>query len=131
MFALDTNAVIHYFKGKGRVSERLLSVSPQEVALPSVVVFELEVGVLGSPERSRRQQQLQLLLATVTLLPFGLTEARAAAQIRVGLEAQGLPIGPLDVLIAGTALAQRATLVTRNTREFGRVEGLVVENWYD
>jgi tRNA(fMet)-specific endonuclease VapC len=47
------------------------------------------------------------------------------------LEARGLPIGPLDVLIAGTALAHGATLVTRNLREFSRVEGLKLENWYD
>ena len=131
MFALDTNAVIHFFKGQGQVAERLLRAAPSEVALPSVVVFELTVGVLGSPESAKRRAQLQLLLETVGLLPFGQAEAVAAAQVRVSLQARGLPIGPFDLLIAGTVLAQHATLVTRNTREFGRVEGLAVENWYD
>ena len=50
--------------------------------------------------------------------------------LRVDLERHGTPIGPLDTLIAATALARRATLVTHNVREFRRVEGLKVEDWY-
>ena len=46
------------------------------------------------------------------------------------LERLGTPIGPFDVLIAGTARAHGATLITHNTREFGRIEGLAVEDWY-
>ena len=130
MFVLDTNAVVHYFKGRGRVAERLLSTPPGDVALPSVVVFELLVGVLRSDEVGKRREQLELFLASVATLPFGYAEA-AAAEVRTDLEARGLPIGPFDVLIAGTALAHHATLVTRNTREFGRVGGLNVENWYE
>lgn len=131
MFVLDTNTVIYYFKGQGRVAERLLQVAPNEVALPSIAVFELSVGVLKSDNVARRQEQLEVFLEAVTTLPFGLAEAARAAQVRAELEARGLPIGPLDVLIAGTALAKRATLVTRNVREFGRVDGLMVENWHD
>lgn len=131
MFVLDTNAVVHYFKGQGRVVERLLSTPPGDVALPSIVVFELMVGVLRSDAPARRQAQLQLFLETVETLVFGHAEAKAAAQVRSDLEARGLPIGPLDMLIAGTALAHHATLVTRNTREFARVRGLSVENWYE
>lgn len=131
MFVLDTNAVVHYFKGQGRVVERLLSTPPGDVALPSIVVFELIVGIgmLRSDAPARRQVQLQLFLETVETLVFGHAEAKAAAQVRSDLEARGLPIGPFDVLIAGTALAHHATLVTRNTREFARVRGLSVENW--
>lgn len=131
MFVLDTNAVVHYFKGRGGVAERLLSMPPGDVALPSVVVFELLVGVLKSDDIGKRREQLELFLASVATLPFGHAEAAAAAAVRTELEARGLPIGPFDVLIAGTALAHHATLVTRNTREFGRVGGLMVENWYE
>jgi tRNA(fMet)-specific endonuclease VapC len=46
------------------------------------------------------------------------------------LERQGQPIGPFDGLIAGTALAEKATLVTHNTREFSRVQGLQVVDWF-
>ena len=111
MFVLDTNAVVHYFKGRGRVAERLLSTPPGDVGLPSIVVFELLVGVLRSDEVGKRREQLELFLASVATLPFGHDEAAAAAEVRTDLEARGLPIGPFDVLIAGTALAHHAALV--------------------
>jgi len=129
--ALDTNTVIHYFKRAGRVAERLLATPPREVAIPSLVVYELEVGILKSGDAPRRREQFGAFLEYVTVLPFERREAEAAARIRTVLETQGKPIGPMDVLIAGTALAHGATLVTRNTREFERVEGLELENWYD
>ena len=57
-------------------------------------------------------------------------EAKASAQIRHDLERTGTPIGPYDLLIAGTVLSHGAILVTHNTREFGRVRGLILEDWF-
>lgn len=131
IYALDTNTLIHFFKGAGRVPERLLATPPGQVAVPSVVVYELDVGLARLHPDHRRQHQLQTLLAHSRVLPFDRLAASTAAGIRVELEAQGLGIGPMDTLIAGTALAHGATLVTRNLREFGRVDGLDVVSWYD
>jgi tRNA(fMet)-specific endonuclease VapC len=130
MFALDTNTVIYIFKGLGRMGERLLQTPPREIALPAVVLYELEVGLAKSSAPEKQRAQLSELVSRVQLLPFGPAEARAAAQVRSALERAGKPIGALDTLIAGTALAHRATLVTHNLSEFRRVEGLQVEDWY-
>lgn len=70
------------------------------------------------------------MLGLVNVLPFGPREARCAAGVRADLEEVGTPIGPIDTLIAGTALAHGAILVTRNVREFERVPGLRVEDWF-
>lgn len=131
MYVLDTNTISYAMRAEGGVHRRLARVAPAEVGIPTVVAFELLTGVERSRSPGRRRDQVDRLLATVVPLPFGLEEARAAARIRADLEARGLPIGPLDVLIAGTALASAATLVTRNLGEFGRVSGLQVESWYD
>lgn len=131
MWALDTNTVIHYFKGSGRVAEHLLATPPSRIAVPSIVVYEIEVGMLKSGEATKRRRQFEELLDVVSVLPFTREEAQNAARVRAELERQGTPIGPLDLLIAGTALAHGATLVTRNTGEFSRVPGLALENWYD
>lgn len=130
MHVLDTNSVVFFFKGEGRVADRLLERKPSEVALPAVVLYELEVGVLRSKAPARRRTQLDTLLAVMRVLPFGPDEARVAARIRATLEPRGSGIGPLDTLIAATALANRGTLVTHNVREFRRVAGLNVEDWY-
>jgi tRNA(fMet)-specific endonuclease VapC len=127
---LDTNTVIYFFKGQGRVAERLSAEAPSEIALPAVVLYELMVGLFRSGQPERRRAQLAELARSVAVLPFGTQEAEHAARLRTTLETAGQPIGPLDTLIAATALAHGATLVTRNTRELGRVPGLVVEDWY-
>jgi tRNA(fMet)-specific endonuclease VapC len=113
------------------VPRRLLATPPSQIVVPSLVVYELEVGIRKSSEPERRRAQLHTLLSSVRVLPFDVREAEVAARVRTELEVKGTPIGPMDVLIAGTALANGATLVTRNVREFKRVEGLMVENWYD
>lgn len=130
MYALDTNSVVYFFKGMGRVAERLLGMPPREVALPAVVLYELELGIAKSAAPERRRSQLDELVRRVSLLPFGAAEARVTARIRADLERIGEPIGPLDFLIAGTALAHGATLVTHNVKELGRVRGLSLEDWY-
>ncbi len=130
MFVLDTNTLVYFFRGDGKVAERLLSTPPAKIAVPTVVVYELETGIAKSNDPAKRRGQLDQLLRAVEVLPFGLEEAKAAAALRAGLEQNGTPIGPMDTLIAGTALAHRGVLVTRNAREFGRVPGLAIEDWY-
>jgi len=131
MFLLDTNTLIYLFKGQGKVAERLFTVPPGDVAISSVSLYEIEVGIAKSLQPAKRRKQLDTFLAAVSVLPFDRSAARAAATVRVELERRGLPIGPLDNLIAGVALAHRATLVTRNTREFARLPNLDVMDWYD
>ena len=84
---------------------------------------------MDSPEKRRRQ--LDDLVAAATVLPFGIEEARVGARIRVALESAGMKIGPLDNLIAATALHHNATLVTHNVDEFSRVKGLAIRDWYE
>ncbi|HXX23345.1 MAG TPA: type II toxin-antitoxin system VapC family toxin [Terriglobia bacterium] len=131
MFLLDTNTLIYFFKGQGKVAEHLYAVAPGEVAISSASLYEIEVGIARSAQPAKRRRQFDTFLEAVSVFPFDRTAAQAAATLRVDLERRGLPIGPLDNLIAGVALAHRATLVTRNTREFSRLPGLALTDWYD
>lgn len=130
MFLLDTNTVIDYFRGKGKIAENLLARPPSEIALPAVVAYEVWVGVLGSQNATRRQSQFEQFLSAVPVVALDAVVARRAAQLRHTLERRGEGIGPMDTLIAATALAHNATLVTHNVKEFKRVPGLAVSNWY-
>jgi len=130
MWVLDTNTLIYFFKGEGRVAGELLARAPRDIGIPSVVLYELQVGIAKSSAPDKRTRQLAELISVVQVLPFHEREAQAAAELRATLERDGRPIGPYDTLIAGTALAHGAVLVSRNTREFDRVEALRVEDWY-
>lgn len=131
MVVLDTNCLIAFFKGEGHVAAHLAATRVSSVAVPTVVLFELETGIAKSRDPAKRRRQLDTFLAAVTVLPFDAEDARSSALVRSRLEGAGTPIGPIDTLIAGIALARRATLATRNAGEFGRVSGLVLANWYD
>jgi tRNA(fMet)-specific endonuclease VapC len=129
-YALDTNTLIYFFKGRGEVARNLLATAPADVMIPAVVVYEIETGIAKSTDQSKRREQLAELLDTVTVLPFDVDAARNAAGIRARLERQGTPIGPMDTLIAGTALAYNTTLVTHNTAEFQRIPELRLADWF-
>jgi tRNA(fMet)-specific endonuclease VapC len=124
----DANTVIHYLKGRQPVVSRWLATPPTDLAIPSVVVYVIEFGTLKIGTHHRRGA-VSGLLHNLLQIPFDDDAARSAARIRFGLESRGLTIGPLDLLIAGTALSRNAVLVTNNTREFSRVEGLKLVDW--
>jgi tRNA(fMet)-specific endonuclease VapC len=101
-----------------------------EFFIPSIVVHELWFGVAKSEHVQANTRKLQdFLYSSVTLLDFSGEDARRAGEIRANLAKRGTPIGPYDVLIAGQALARGLTLVTPNTREFSRVDGLKLADW--
>ncbi len=130
MFVLDTKTLIYFFKDQGAVKSKLLSHSPQEIGIPTIVAYELFVGIEKSPFSGKRSKQLHKLINTVNLLPFDLSASIHAARIRVHLDSIGMKIGPMDTLIAGIARANQSVLVTYNTQEFARVPDLLLEDWY-
>lgn len=130
MYVLDTNTLIYFFKGKGAVAERLLREAPKDIAIPAVVIYELQTGIAKSSSQKKRTEQLSALMNTVKILPFSTKEAQASATIRALLEKKGRPIGPYDVLIAGTAVAHQGTLVSHNLSEFKRIKNLKTQDWF-
>jgi tRNA(fMet)-specific endonuclease VapC len=132
MFALDTNTVSYFFRGVPSVVAAFEALAPRDIGVPDIVRYELRRGLLSLPAsraRSDRMKALETLLAAVASLPFNAAAADAAASIHASLARTGQTIGPLDTLIAATALAFDATLVTNNQREFKRVRKLPLANW--
>ncbi len=130
MYLLDTNSLIYFFKGMGNVSKNLFSHSPKDIAVASIVVYELEVGIAKSTNPNKRREQLDLLLSQIKIIDFTNKEAKESANIRATLEKKGEPIGAMDTLIASCAKVNNLTLVTHNLKEFQKVEGLSVVDWY-
>ena len=128
-YALDTNTVSYYMRRQGSVVTRLQALAPQQIVLPALVVFEVSFG-LRRVNRVESLDAFAMMVESTTLLDFDREAADHAARIRVHLDAQGTPVGLADLLIAATARRHGCTLVTHNTREFERVPGLLLEDWY-
>ena len=130
MFALDTDTVSFFLRGQGRVADRLAVSDPASIGIPAIVLHELRYGMLRAGGGTRKRDDLETFLRAISVLPFDARSAAAAADARLELDRMGQPIGPFDILIAGTALANGAILVTHNVREFGRIPNLRIEDWY-
>lgn len=130
MYLLDTNILIYFFKNQGRVAEHFSCVSPDDIYISSVTLFELYTGIAKSTNPEKRIKQLQQLLAQIQIVTFDEKAAAIAATIRADLETKGTPIGVLDVLIASIALANHLAVVTHNTKEFSRIRNLQLVDWY-
>ncbi|MDR0916783.1 MAG: type II toxin-antitoxin system VapC family toxin [Oscillospiraceae bacterium] len=126
---LDTNICIFVMNGNARVREIFTREQAGGITVSAVVLAELVYGMENSARRESNLETLRKFLTTVTILPFGEDAAIAYGHIRTKHRARGTPIGPLDTLIAAHALSLGMTLVTNNTREFTRVDGLATEDW--
>lgn len=126
-YVLDTDAVVDVLRKRGGVQERLRLVSPDDVAVIAMSLAELEYGALRSNDQTANRAAYTALLSPLRVLAFGRRAALIHADLRLRLSSA--PIGPADLVMAATALASSATIVTANVREFGRVPGLLVESW--
>lgn len=128
MKLLDSNTVIHYLRGQQLVAVRLRQTDKRQLGIPAVVAYEIDYGTIkaGSP---RRRALWSALRADLVHIAFDHEAALESARVRVELERQGIVIGAIDLLIAGTALSRGVVLVTNDTREFSRVKGLRLEDW--
>ncbi len=126
---LDTNILSDLARNpQGPVAGRIAAVGPGAICVSIITAAELRYGCAkkGSP---RLRAQIDAILDAVQVLALDVPADMDYGDIRADLEAAGQSIGPNDLLIAAHARALKAVLVTANTREFGRVTGLKVENW--
>ena len=132
-YLLDTNACIALINGTEiNVRRRFKRAVAREsvILLSSIVAFELWYGVAKSQRKDSNTQRLETFLGgPLEWALFDEDDARAAGTVRAALEIVGRPVGAYDVLVAGQARRRGATLVTSNTKEFARVQGLKWEDW--
>jgi tRNA(fMet)-specific endonuclease VapC len=127
---LDTNACIRHLNNPAcAVGLKMIEHWQDEFAVSSVTEFELYHGALGARRPDEETAKVRAFLTPLESVPFGRYQAQLAADLRKELEGRGEMIGPLDLLIAATAIVDKATLVTHNVGEFARVPHLRWEDW--
>lgn len=128
-YLLDTNIVSAMVRDPhGRIAQRIRTVGENKVCTSVVVAAELRYGATKKGS-ARLLAQLEAVLTALEVLALEPPVDSVYGNVRTQLERAGQPIGGNDLLIAAHALSLEYTVVTDNEREFGRVEGLLVENW--
>ena len=128
MILLDTNVVIAFFNGSKTVLQRIYA-DVDRIALSSLVVAELDYGAKASQKAKENLEKLHRFVDIVQVVPFDIECAKIFGTIKSKLRKLGKPTGEMDALIAATAMAHKAVLVTGNRKHFENIEGLKVEIW--
>ena len=129
-YMLDTDTCIYLIRKKSESAlEKVKEAIYDGITISSITLAELEHGVNKSGNPERNADALSQMLITIEVLPFDSAAASEYGLLRTALENTGSVIGPMDMLIAAHAKSKNLTIVTNNTSEFERVEGLTVENW--
>ncbi|WP_404359799.1 type II toxin-antitoxin system VapC family toxin [Methylotuvimicrobium sp. KM1] len=131
-YLLDTNICIFLLNQRGgfeNIIQRMDGMSREDIGISAITVAELDYGIAASKKQSDNAKRLERFLLDFEVIDFNRASAAAYGPLRSNLQSQGMPIGPMDFLIAAHALALNAILVTNNTREFERVPGLRLEDW--
>jgi tRNA(fMet)-specific endonuclease VapC len=128
-YLLDTNICIYVLKRQPAALREKFNMHAQHLCLSSVTLAELLYGAEKSAKPAGNLAVIENFASRLVVLPFEEKAAAHYGQIRADLERRGTPIGPYDLMIAGHARSEGLVVVTHNTREFERVEGLRVEDW--
>lgn len=130
-YMLDTNMCIYAQKNNPNVISRIKENFQQGLAISSITLAELEYGVQASVNVEKNMVALLKFLSIVEILPFDSGASVEYGKICANLRKKGTPIGTMDMLISAHAKSENLIVVTHNTREFKRVEGLQLEDWFE
>jgi len=129
-YMLDTDICSYVMKrSNDLLLKRLQKVPVSDVCVSVVTKSELLYGVEVSPRRQQDEAALNAFLGYVEVLEFPDRASSHYAEIRAHLKKLGTMIGGNDLFIAAHARSLGLTLVTHNTREFGRVPRLAMKDW--
>lgn len=128
-YLLDTNIISDLVsQPQGRVARRIAQIGDRQILTSAIVAAELRYGCRKAGS-VRLSATIEAMLFEIETIPFDEAASRAYADLRTALEVKGQPIAGNDMLIAAQALALGCVMVTANTDELARIDGLRVENW--
>ena len=129
-YLLDTNICIYIIKKKpDEVFEKFKNLTIGDVGISAITLAELQYGIEKSSNSEKNRAALEKFLTPIEIIDYDCEATVEYGEIRTELEKKGVPIGPLDMLIASHAKSLDVILVTNNVREFERISGLRIENW--
>lgn len=130
-YMLDTNMCIYAQKNNQNVIAQIKENFSQGLGISSITLAELEHGVRASTNIEKNTIALLKFLSIMEVLPFDSGAAVEYGKICTNLHRKGTPISTMDMLISAHAKSENLIVVTHNTREFIRVEGLKLEDWFE
>lgn len=128
-YMLDTNIAIYVIKRRPLELLETFNTHAGQMCISTITLAELMHGVEKSAMPERNLRNVEDFVSRLEVLHYDEPAATHYGEIRAYLESQGTPIGVNDLHIAGHARSRAMVLVSNNTEEFRRVEGLRLADW--
>jgi len=129
-YLLDTNICIFYLRGKYALNKKLGIVGFENCYISEITLAELKYGAECSNKIHENRVLIAEFAQEINILPaFDCFDIYAQEKAR--LRKEGKLIDDFDLLIASTAILNKLTLVTENTKHFDRINHLIIENWIE
>jgi tRNA(fMet)-specific endonuclease VapC len=129
-YLLDTNICIHYFKGQFELKDKIEQIGFRKFAISEITLAELIFGAEKSQKRAQNIKVVEDFAEKITIIPI-FDSIRTYGREKARLKSKGTIISDLDLFIGATAIVNEMILVTRNVREFERMDNIKIENWID
>ena len=129
-YFIDTNIIIYALKNSyPNIIKKFEATPSYKILIPSIVKAELDYGASKSKNPKRTRELFNKFLSIYSIVPFTDKETKIYGNIRYQLEKAGKIIGANDLLISAIVMSNNGVLVTHNTNEFSRINGLKIEDW--
>ena len=130
-YLLDTNTCVFFLRGKLNLAEIIRDKGRENCFISEITVAELLYGAENSDNPTKSYKAVDAFVSGLSILPiFGCIKRYAKEKVR--LKKIGKPIhDEFDLLIGVTAIENKLTLVTDNSKDFERLDGIKIENWFN
>lgn len=129
-YLLDTNICIHYFKGQYNLKSKIEQIGYDKFAISEITIAELIFGAMKSQKKDKNISVIEDFSEKIITLPI-FDSIWIYGEEKARLKTKGTIISDLDLFIGATSIFHNMILITRNVREFERMEEIKIENWID
>lgn len=127
-YLLDTNICAYFLNGKFNLEDKIDKVGFENCCVSEITIAELKYGIEKSTHKDRNRKTLEAFQSRFDIIPiFPALDIYAKEKAR--LKTKGKILDEFDLLIGSTAIFNEITLVTKNTSDFDRLEGIIIEDW--
>ncbi len=130
MMCLDSDLLIAILRGD-KDTEKVINFLDLEGGAATTVInaYEILFGAKKSAHKEGNVKEARRLLAKLHIMDMTLDAAERASEIHAKLSSEGNIIDLRDIFIASIALSHGTKIVTRNEKDFKRVDNLEIERW--
>jgi len=129
-YLLDTSICVFFLRGKLNLDEVIKEKGRENCSISEITVAELRYGAENSGNPTKSHKAVDAFVGGLSIIPiFGSIKRYAKEKVR--LKNIGLPMhDEFDLLIGATAIENKLILVTDNVKDFERLDGIKIENWF-